>query len=370
MRYKLAILHVLANQPGGRATRDEVRRQAGLMIPRLNQIELRRFTTLGDVDIFRRGWVSRDDADLQITDEGMALLDWLRSADETTRVRSLADSADVIWPADEQLIRPGEQQLFSPNQADAVDSWRPSSAEDPQRRVASDVRHVRMPIRAVDSNRTRHFEIGQSIRRLFRSAGAVFSSTPKWRRSRTARNSSIKSLASSEGPIRSMAGAAFGLFVLLFVVASVLAAIAFGQIQSLKSDVAVLRRELLPVRERLAKFEAESQKWEDQQEEVQSRSDAEKKKADSEVRNEPAALNLTREELQLIRDYIKPALTPGIAAPEINVGDTVAGATIPLPSPLTEKIPKLQGARFTTRNGSIIIVRRNSRQAEAILSPN
>jgi hypothetical protein len=29
-----------------------------------------------------------------------------------------------------------------------------------------------------------------------------------------------------------------------------------------------------------------------------------------------------------------------------------------------EKIPKLLGARFTTRNGAIVILRRNSRQAE------
>jgi hypothetical protein len=30
----------------------------------------------------------------------------------------------------------------------------------------------------------------------------------------------------------------------------------------------------------------------------------------------------------------------------------------------------LRGARFTTRNGSIIIVRRDSRQADAVLPPN
>ena len=52
------------------------------------------------------------------------------------------------------------------------------------------------------------------------------------------------------------------------------------------------------------------------------------------------------------------------------LGDIVGAATIPLPSPLMEKIPKLLGARFTTRNGSIIIVRRDSRQADAVLGPN
>jgi hypothetical protein len=35
-----------------------------------------------------------------------------------------------------------------------------------------------------------------------------------------------------------------------------------------------------------------------------------------------------------------------------------------------EKIPKLLGARFATRNGSIIILRRDSRQADAVLPPS
>jgi hypothetical protein len=46
---------------------------------------------------------------------------------------------------------------------------------------------------------------------------------------------------------------------------------------------------------------------------------------------------------------------------------TVVGAMIPLSSPLMEKVPKLLGAKFATRNGSIIILRRDSRQADAQL---
>jgi hypothetical protein len=34
-----------------------------------------------------------------------------------------------------------------------------------------------------------------------------------------------------------------------------------------------------------------------------------------------------------------------------------------------EKIPKLQGARFTTRNGAIVILKRDSRHADAVLPP-
>jgi hypothetical protein len=81
-------------------------------------------------------------------------------------------------------------------------------------------------------------------------------------------------------------------------------------------------------------------------------------------------LTLSREEVELIRNYIKSAPSADIAAPTINVGDTVSGATIPLPSQLADKIPKLLGARFTTRNGTIIIIRRNSHQADAVVAPN
>ena len=74
--------------------------------------------------------------------------------------------------------------------------------------------------------------------------------------------------------------------------------------------------------------------------------DAEKNQPGGEIRPAQTGLNLSREEIQLIRDYIKPAPTTGPAAPAINVGDPVDGAMIPLPSPLTDKVPKLLGAKF------------------------
>ena len=70
-----------------------------------------------------------------------------------------------------------------------------------------------------------------------------------------------------------------------------------------------------------------------------------------------------------IRDYIKPAPSAGAGAPAVNVGDPVTGGTIPLPSPLTDKIPKLQGGRFTIRNGSIVIFKRDAQKADAVLPP-
>ena len=122
---------------------------------------------------------------------------------------------------------------------------------------------------------------------------------------------------------------------------------------------------MLPLRERLARFDqAERAK------EAEIKAAAEKDKALAQNLSQQAPLTFSREEAQLIREYIKPAPFAGIASPAINVGDPIGGAMIPLPSPLMEKIPKLLGARFTTRNGSIIIVKRDSRQADAVLGPN
>ncbi len=90
----------------------------------------------------------------------------------------------------------------------------------------------------------------------------------------------------------------------------------------------------------------------------------------AEPRPARSGLSLSREEIQLIRDFIKPAPGSGTAIPTINVGDSIGAETIPLPSQLMEKIPKLLGGRFTTRNGSIIILRRDSRNADIVLPPN
>jgi hypothetical protein len=311
VRYKLAILKVLAKQPGGRATLDEVRREAGRIVSSLDQVELKRFNAIGDVDICHSGLVLRDDAGWQITDAGLALLDRLEDVTESSSEVSPSAVSAAVGSTDD-FIR-NEEPL------------RPFDAE------------TEMPLDIYPAPRN-----------------------------------PTGSKRGSERANQPAANAAFGLLALLSVIACVFAAIAFGQIQSLKSDIALLRRELLPVKERLAKFEqAEKQRRElEQQDEAQNKSETEMKKSSDEAGNNAAALELTREEIQMIRDYIKPAPSAGAAAPTINVGDTVAGAMIPLPSQLAEKIPKLRGARFTTRNGSIIIVRRDSRQADAVLPPN
>jgi hypothetical protein len=188
------------------------------------------------------------------------------------------------------------------------------------------------------------------------NAGAFMAMTRRrilapWRRHVVQDGSDIKTAR----PVGRPGNVAFALLSAVTIVTCVGAAIALGQIKLLKSEIDRLRRELFPLSERLAKLEQ-----------------IEKNTPGVEI-NRPTAsqtiLELSPEEIQLIRDYIKPAPYSGPVGPAINVGDPVTATMIPLPSPLTDKIPKLVGARFAIQNGAIIIVRRNSRNAEIVLAP-
>ena len=163
---------------------------------------------------------------------------------------------------------------------------------------------------------------------------------------------------------RGIGGGTFALLTLLVLAICAGGLLALAQIRSLKAEIASLQRELLPLRERLASFEqAEKAR------QAEIRADAETNKALAEKPFQPAPLAFSREEVQLIREYIKPAPSVGPALPAANVGDPVTGGTVPLPSSLAEKMPKLAGARFAIQNGAIIIVRKDSRKVDAVLPP-
>ena len=175
--------------------------------------------------------------------------------------------------------------------------------------------------------------------------------------------------ARMERPARGGPGAALALISLIVIVAGVGAAIALTQIRSLRSEIAAIHRELAPLKERVAQLD-QAEKARRQAEQQQDAKDKSAIERSNRIGETQAALNLSSEEIQLVKVYIRPAPSIGAPADAIKVGDIVDGATIPLPSPLTEKIPKLLGARFAIRNGAIIIVRKDSRQADAVLAPN
>ena len=172
-----------------------------------------------------------------------------------------------------------------------------------------------------------------------------------------------------ERPVREGPGAALAVISVIVIVACVGAAIALTQIKSLKLEMTAFHRELAPLKERVAELD-QAEKARRQVEQQQDAKDKSAIERSNRLGETQAALNLSPEEIQLVKVYIKPAPSTGTPAGTLKVGDIVDGAMIPLPSPLTEKIPRLAGARFAIRNGAIIIVRKDSRQADAVLAPN
>ena len=417
VNFKLAILTVLAKWPERRVTVDEVRREVGVIITNEDQADqLRRLSALGDIDIFQTGLVSRNDEGFQITDAGLSLLQSLEGYSGPSPEASTAPIRliDDLIGTEERLkifdleLRRLENIAFDGNehnnhQSDQDDESHAAAIEvpgsappvgvddqpesvDTEASDADEGDHDDQPVRGeeippvlIDVPYGASVEVPPYLRRSFGSRGqdsgrkslallAFLAERRRfiagaWRRHFSENISNEKSER-----LAGVGGAAFALLSLLVVVACIGAAIALGQIKSLKSDIAMLQREVFSVRERLARSElAEKAKRDlDQQEELK----AEKNKPGGEIRADQTALNLSREEIQLIRDYIKAAPSAGAAAATINVGDPVEGGVIPLPSQLTDKLPKLLGGKFTIRNGTIIIIKRDSRQADAVLAPN
>ena len=141
----------------------------------------------------------------------------------------------------------------------------------------------------------------------------------------------------------------------------------YVQISALKGEVATLKRELATTKVKLDRVE----KGMGDIAAAQNDLVAALSRTDSRGWPARAAITLSDDEKRLVRSVIKaPPPAPG-AAPTINVDDAVpSSALIPLPAQLTEKLPKLKGARFTIdRNGAIAIVGPGGR-VEVVISPS
>ncbi|KRR25705.1 hypothetical protein CQ14_19585 [Bradyrhizobium lablabi] len=311
MHFKLAILTVLAQRPDGRATLEEVTREVAILVANEDQAQAtEELSPLGDIDIVQSGLVVLESQELQITDAGRSLLSALEAGNAPCIPDRAADAPAFLTRSSGFGFRP--------------------PTRDTSRRI----------LKAIAA-------------RLERLGGI-------WRGHlvRDAPGTTARRRAAGIG------GGTFALLTLLVITICAGAVVALTQIKSLKAEIASLQRELLSSRERLAKFDqAEKAR------EAEIKAAADKGKALLQSLPQQAPLTFSREEVQLIREYIKPAPYAGQATPAINVGDPVAGGTIPLPSSLTEKVPKLVGARFAIRNGAIIIVKRDSQKADAVLPP-
>ena len=107
-----------------------------------------------------------------------------------------------------------------------------------------------------------------------------------------------------------------------------------AQISNLKNELSGVRRELIGARDRIARLE-------DKVEESVSLQELAPKKTDDRQR---APLELSREEVQLVKDYIKVPPAPPGTSPAIQIGAVVPpGLLVPLPPQIGEKYPRLIG---------------------------
>jgi hypothetical protein len=150
-----------------------------------------------------------------------------------------------------------------------------------------------------------------------------------------------------------------------FLVSCVGGLIVFMQVNARKSEIATLQRDIIALKLRVARLDQIAST-----NETREKASSGTPKPPSEIPPDQAPLILSREEIQLVRDYIKPAPVAGSVTETINVGDPIVGETVPFPSPITEKVRKLLGARFTVRNGFVVIVRSGSPHADAVIGPN
>ena len=167
------------------------------------------------------------------------------------------------------------------------------------------------------------------------------------------------------------------------VVAAVLAAMAFSQLKAVSADVSAAREELMLAQEhatrlerRLEKalqdFDQRLAKASEQAQSNTAQNNAAQNNAGNENRAERPSFQLTQDEMQLIRSYIKASPVTSEVAATISVGEELRDTTLlPLPSQIAMKSPRLAGGQFKIdRNGAIVISLRKSRQADAVIQPN
>jgi hypothetical protein len=167
------------------------------------------------------------------------------------------------------------------------------------------------------------------------------------------------------------------------VVAAVLAAMAFSQLTAVKADVSVAREELMLAQEHATRLERQldkavhdfDQRLAKAAEQAQInavQNNAAQANAAKETRAERPSFQLTQDEVQLIRSYIKASPVTSEVGATISAGEELRDVTmLPLPSQIATKSPRLAGGRFKIdRNGAIIISLRKSRLADVVIQPN
>src|SRR5439155_11722949 len=336
VRNKLAVLITLAKRPEGRASLDELADEVALLIAETdkkvgNGDQLR---ALDHIDIFQSGLVASEDDSLWITKNGWSLLhalgisaqgwpdpdfastsqslnliDDLVGTEARLKIfdrvsRSIDQSSDRIPPRDEttgleapsRISRPDDPRLPAGSNDHAMDRDRraaisnEASAHHRNGEIASDapaflIRKFGSGLRGASASSNPLSKLTQRVRQ---GIGI-------WRRHLQQDQPPKETRRSGANMERGL----FALLTLLVITICAGAVLALTQIKSLKTEIASLQRELLPLRERLARYDqAERAK------EAEIKAAAEKDTALAQNLSQQAPLTFSREEAQLIREYI------------------------------------------------------------------
>ena len=381
---------------------DELRDEVALLIAEADEkIENpEQLAALDHIDVFQSGLVVSEGDSLRITENGWLLLRALGIATQDspdpdfastlqslnlideligTEARlkifdlkpiSVRQNTDLIPPHDKATVleAPSVTSLASDPSVPAGSNDRPTEADRPTAISNEASAHDSDGEIASDAPAFLIRKFGSELRGASPSSNLLSKLTQRMRQGIGIWRRHLQQDQSPKQTRRSGANIERGLFALLslFLIVSCAGAVAaLMQVKSLKSELTVLQRDLLPLKERVARLDQI-----ERSKEVPDKVSDPKIQSSRESRAEEAPLLLSREEVQLIREYIKPAPGVGSSAAPVSVGDPITGPMIPFPSPLTEKVPKLLGARFAIRNGAIVIVRKDSRQADTVLGPN
>jgi hypothetical protein len=149
----------------------------------------------------------------------------------------------------------------------------------------------------------------------------------------------------------------FGLLVCCGIVIATL----FTQVREMQADIASLKLRLAGVDSHVSRLELTAQ----------HKIVKEAKIAETPPPPRRVPINLTNDDVKLIRSSIKVLPSQPGAQPKVQLGQEVSAiSTVPIPGSVVGQIPKLRGARFLVDdNGAIIIVAEGSNRADVVIEP-
>lgn len=383
---KLAALIALAQRPNRRATLDELRHDMAEIKADEKFEKDSQLYSFDHIDAFESGLLVADRDSLVITENGCALLralgilehDSSDDLDPLATLQALNLIDDLIGPEAHRKIFEGPSRL--PDQNMSV--VRPdASLDQPMEATTQDV----PPVESQSASEADADKAPPAAPALLTGKfGSGFKGPPSrvgfrtrifalmkrggkaWRNHLQQQPQPVLQQQPQPATARSSANGGrivFALLTLLVFVSAACAMIALVQVKNSSAEIAALQREL---RERLARLELL-----ERGKQMAEKATGSTRPSAVENRFVEPPLVLSREETLLIRDYIKPAPVPGgSTVSPIAVGDAVTGPTLPFPSAVTDKVPKLLGARFTIRNSWIVIVSKDGRRADAVIGQN